>query len=690
MISKNTLQNIFHLIQNGEDDQAMILIKTVKERESLIDYAEFIHLLGIQLFQNNMHEKGIEFTLQALEVIPDMYLYHSNLTEMYRQMSILDKSIMHGRLAIKYNPQHAECFTNLGIALFDSEEYEEAILMQNTALSLNPNCLPALNNLGSIYHKLKDYNQAIIFYNKVLSINPQYLESMNNLGTSYTFTEDYDSAKKYFAQVLKSQPQNFETLTNLGQVFFSENNYHQAEILFRRALQINPKFNKAVLGLASTLDESNFTKEAIVLLENYSDSQDTDILVKLAELYNSSGRNTDAKKILDSLINNESKTSAQLLLAQIYTEEGDDELAKNLIHNVLTIDPKDRSALCVYISNNKITSLNDPHLTRLIDIQENEIIYTADEKISIHYALGKAFDDIHEYDRAFHHFQQGAQIKSQKIDYDAKKSSEYINRIIAVFSKDNITKWKQCTASLSHRPIFILGMPRSGTTLTEQIIASHSSVFGGGELSFFQDHLKHFMGENENEYPEMMMDLDAHSINTLAEMYLQSISKLNSDMLFLTDKMPNNYLVLGLIAIAFPQAKIIHTQRNPYDTCLSNFTRLFKKDAQPASYNLSDLSQSYNDYHQLMNHWRNVLPENTFYELEYERLVNDIDAESRKLLDYCQLDWEDGCLEFYKLKRSVRTASVNQVRKPIYKSSVARWKNYEAHLQDLVFNLTLT
>jgi hypothetical protein len=235
--------------------------------------------------------------------------------------------------------------------------------------------------------------------------------------------------------------------------------------------------------------------------------------------------------------------------------------------------------------------------------------------------------------------------------------------------------------------VFVLGMPRSGTTLTEQIIASHPAVHGAGEL---RDLMEVVQGNTQaghfQPFPENLATLTPDTLHAWGRDYALRLSRRAPDALRITDKMPANYLALGLIPLMLPNAKIIHVKRNPVDTCVSCFTRLFNRH-QDATYELNELGRHYATYSRLMQHWRAVLPASSFMEVQYEDIVADMQGQARRLIDWVGLPWNNACLEFHKTERNIRTASVTQVRQPIYSSSVERWRHYEKYLGPLLDGL---
>jgi hypothetical protein len=255
------------------------------------------------------------------------------------------------------------------------------------------------------------------------------------------------------------------------------------------------------------------------------------------------------------------------------------------------------------------------------------------------------------------------------------------DEIKQAFSAENIERLSGEGVSDS-TPIFVLGMPRSGTTLTEQIIASHPDVYGAGELHYLLEISQRAVAGAA--FPSNLRQLDRELLTAWGQEYLSALKRHAPEAARITDKMPQNFQMLGLIHLMLPNAKIIHVKRNPVDTCLSCFTMHFAAKSVKYSYDLTELAHFYVGYAELMEHWRNVLPENAFLEVQYEDVIQDVEGQARRLIDYCGLEWDNACIAFHENKRVVRTASVAQVRKPVYKSSVERWRRYEKHLGPLL------
>lgn len=290
-----------------------------------------------------------------------------------------------------------------------------------------------------------------------------------------------------------------------------------------------------------------------------------------------------------------------------------------------------------------------------------------------------------EHDKSFENFIEGCRLKRKKIHYDPKNSERTVERVKNVFTKEFIKKHSG-KGYKSDVPIFVCGMPRSGTTLTEQIIASHPDVHGAGEIFDLLD-IMNWRGKSGNIlFPENIADCTPEKLKDIGKKYVSGLKARNKKALRITDKMPANYFHIGLIHLAMPEAKIIHVNRNPLDTCISCFTRLFSHN-QNSTYDLKELGSYYRNYKNMIDHWHEVLPKGSFYDICYEDLVADTETEAKKLIEYCDLEWDDACLEFHKNTRNIRTASVTQVRQPIYNTSIERWRKYEKYLAPLLEGL---
>ena len=305
----------------------------------------------------------------------------------------------------------------------------------------------------------------------------------------------------------------------------------------------------------------------------------------------------------------------------------------------------------------------------------------------IHFALGKALEDVGDYQRAFQHLLQGNALRRREITYDEADCQEMFRLIAELFDSELFDRFRG-VGDPSPVPIFIVGMPRSGSTLVEQILASHPQVHAAGELTnlFRVVETVSDSAGRPIPFPRCVSALDADGFRRLGQAYLASLPLIAAGKTRITDKMLGNFLDVGLIHLMLPNARIIHMMRDPVDTCVSCFSKRFST-GQAFSYDLAELGAFYRCYHELMAHWRSVLPAGALLDVSYEDVVDNLEEQARRLIDYCGLPWDDRCLSFHENRRHVTTASNVQVRRPLYRSSVARWRRYEAYLQPLLAEL---
>ena len=337
-------------------------------------------------------------------------------------------------------------------------------------------------------------------------------------------------------------------------------------------------------------------------------------------------------------------------------------------------------------SNLKTFRADDPDLAALERLAADSGGLPPSKRLYIHFALGKALEDVGDYRRAFEHLLLGNGLKRREVNHNEVANQQTIRGLASAFDAGLLRRFAGL-GDPSTVPIFVLGMPRSGSTLVEQILASHPQVHGGGELI----NLNSTIVANANDSGRSGLSrgnpaLEIENFRRLGHAYLASLPPLPDGKTRITDKESSNFFQIGLIRLILPNARIIHTVRDPADTCLSCFARLFNH-GQTYSYNLPELGRYYRGYHELMAHWRSVLPVGAMLDISYENVVNDLEGQARRLIDFCDLPWDDRCLSFHQTSRTISTAGSLQVRRPIYRTSVGRWRRYEAQLQPLLAEL---
>jgi len=451
-----------------------------------------------------------------------------------------------------------------------------------------------------------------------------------------------------------------EVHNNRGLALAEVGSYEQAEASYRRALAIKADNPETLCNLGLALAELGRFDEAEAAFRRA-----IGISPEFAGAYNN--------------------------LGLILKERGHLAEAARAIEEAIRLSPKDAS---YYDNLAAIRPLgaHDPHVVALKAITADGAQLSAANRMHQHFALAKASEHAGDWDDAFRHLLVANALKRAMITYDEASTLAKMERTRAVFTRQFISE-RQGSGASSKGPIFIIGMPRSGTTLVEQILASHPAIFAGGELSLFEQAVNALPGAQlpgfapqSPAFPEFAADLTAQRLRSLGELYLEKLLPRAPIAARVTDKMPANFLYAGLIHLSLPDATIIHVVRDPIDTCVSCFSVHFTR-GQAHTYDLAELGRFYRRYRMLMTHWRRVLPPGRIIEVRYEDLVGDLEAAARRLIARCGLPWDPSCLDFCNNKRPVRTASAVQVRLPVYRSSVGRGRRYEKFLGPLLAEL---
>jgi len=505
-------------------------------------------------------------------------------------------------------------------------------------------------NLGVSQKSLGQFNEAAASYRQALKLNPKYAEAYDNLGNVLKVLGKLDETVDCYRKAISLKPNFALTHNKLGDTLKALGNYSAAIESFNNAIRLKPDYAEAYINLGSALKE----------LERYEEA---------------------THYFLHALEYKKDSYEALTELSHLYMIGGNTEEAVNTANKAISINPMNLEARFLLTSMHKVQA-DDPNLASLLQIaQDDKSNIPYKKKATLHYVLGKCLDALGEYDSAFSHFDAGSKMRRATFEYEAAQMSREFDDLINAYDQDTLQRL-QDGGSSSDAPIFVLGMPRSGTTLTEQIIASHPAVHGAGELSNLLNIAQRTVREGGG-FPHNINSLDRETLAKWGEDYVTQVRQHAPDAKHITDKMPDNFKGIGLIHLMLPNAKIIHVKRNPVDTCLSCYSKLFMMGMH-FTYDLAELGQYYVDYVRLMDHWRTVLPAGAFLDVQYEDIVADKESQARRIIDFCGLEWDDACLDFHKLKRSVNTASVAQVRQPIYNSSVERWRAYEKHLGPLL------
>ena len=461
-------------------------------------------------------------------------------------------------------------------------------------------------------------------------------------------------------------------------------NLDHAEEAYRRAVLLDPSLVDHTIEFAQFLATRGKLDDAIDMLRNaiVRHPDDPQPCVTLGNVMLRAGRQRDALAFYDmALQRNPNFAAAHFNAGVALTMLGKLDAARTATETALKLDPE----LGGYYQLASLDGLtpDDPMVKRLESLLDREDV-RLDAKIDAGFALARIYDAAGDTARAFPPLQQANGLKRTTLQYDIREDEERADHIIAFFTPDFFQRFQPLSDS-DLAPIFVLGMPRSGTTLTEQILASHSQVASGGELDSMIEisrQVGEIWGARGAASPGSVEQVQA-DLRRAVDIYAQKSSSLRGRKPYFTDKMPGNFMFIGLIHLMFPRARIIHCRRDPVDTCLSCYQRLFTTHV-PYSFDLTELGRYYRLYERLMTHWHAVLPAGRILDVDYEMTVDDPERSVRRLLDFCGLPFEPACLAFHETQRAVTTASATQVRKPLYKTSVQRWKKYAAHLEPLL------
>jgi Flp pilus assembly protein TadD len=478
---------------------------------------------------------------------------------------------------------------------------------------------------------------------------------------------NYAHAAELFDELVSLDPGNADALNALGVALYNLGRYQEAEQRYREAIDVNPEYANALVNLAALQQADPKVAEPLLRRVLKINPKYPGARSMLGIMLLSAGDDHGAKAALRKAQKVSPNDPIALLgLAQIARVEGRFDDAQSLLKRTLEISPKMPTAWAALNSTRRMTTADSDWFATAQEIVDSGIPLW--DETQLRFAMGKYCDDIKDYERAFENYRRGNELlKTVAGRYDRQADSSFADDMIGVYTRETMALTEGGSASA--KPVFVLGMPRSGTSLTEQIIASHPAAGGVGELDFWLQAARAHQGLRRQ-----VLDLPARK--KVAEDYLRLIERRCPNALRIVDKTPANSDLVGFIHTVFPNARIIRMRRDPIDTCLSCYFQNFST-GMTFTMDLSDLADYYRAHQRLMNYWCNELPSGTILEVPYEELVSDQEAWTRKILDFIGLEWDERCLAFHETKRSVVTASAWQVRQKVYRQSVERWRNYE-------------
>ena len=486
----------------------------------------------------------------------------------------------------------------------------------------------------------------------LLKKSPNNVFLANLLGSSFQNIGDLEKAKKIFIHLINKDANNITALNNLGNTYRGLKDYKKAKEIYKKILKVNPKYINGLLNFANLSFELNQYETAIVNYNKALVLDKNNILL----LYN---------------------------LGLSHQSLGNFDKAEFYFKELLLINPKMTTADKLMSRLKKYNTKND-HLVsmeeKLINSSLNEI-----EKTNLFFALGKAYEDLKDYKKSFAYLKKGNDNKKKITMYNPDSDDHLFNEITKFFDSYNFEKNNKLNLS-DKNIIFILGLPRSGTSLVEQIISSHSQVYGCGELPFLQDLISKHFYKNKTFNSKILKEEGFSSLlQEVANKYHEQVEAFNPNEKLITDKAPLNFRLIGFIKLLFPNAKIIHCNRNAKDNCLSLYKNIFDESLN-WTYTQTDLFKFYKNYLDIMKFWEKKLP-GFIYNINYENLISNSNNEIKSLIKFCDLNWEESCLNFHDNKKSIKTVSSVQARQKIYTSSISSSNNYDIYLSDLFSNL---
>jgi tetratricopeptide (TPR) repeat protein len=580
---------------------------------------------------------------RALQLAPELHAARNNLGNVYLELGRHAAAVRAFERVLAATPDDAEVHSNLSHALLQLGRIPEAIAASRRALALAPTLGAAHNHLGIALAARGDFAAAIESYTAALRANPRDPDVWSNLGNAHRDRGELRAALECFGRALRLAPDRAILHHNLGNALLDLGHLDEAAACYHRALAADAAYAGARLTLAMVLRRLGRAAEA-----------ETQCRAAL----------TLRPEAADALA----------FLGELTADRGDFAAAEALFREAIARDPETTTAWFGLASLRKMSASDTDWRAATERLVAKPLPLR--HAISLHYARGKYFDDIGDYDAAFAEYTQANDLsKRYGARYDAARLAGRVDDLIT----RHPARPRQADAPRADAPrpgapaeaaVFVIGMPRSGTSLTEQILASHPAVFGAGELTYWDAAA----AASAAPSPDVLAQLAAG--------FHERLAALAPDAERVIDKLPVNFMNVGLIHAALPQARFLHLQRHPVDTCLSIHFQYFA-DSHPYAHDLATLAHYYGQYRRLVAHWRSVLPPENWLDVPYEGLVADQEGWTRRMLEFLGLPWDPRCLDFHRTNRVVITTSKWQVRQKIHAASSGRWRHYERHLGPL-------
>lgn len=641
------MKGAFRFINAGRIDRAEQFCRQVIEQEP--ENINILGMLGAILLKQNKTDEAETILLRTIRIAPTFAKPHEDLGMLYLSQNQAERAAEFFEKSVQLDPTQASAYFGLTNALLKIGKTKEAESTHRKYLELSPAAMA-----------LAEASRQI------------------NEGQSKRAGEICD-------EVLKQDPENVDALRMLARIATEDEQYTIAEGLLRRIVRLSPGHSQPCIDLGRFLIDRGRVPEAVAMFEKavQLDTSNADAYLVLADGLSILGRSAEALASYDKCLEISPEEPSTLLgRGHLLRIRGHRDEAIASYKSCVELRP-DFGGAYWSLASLKGFEFSDIQLDEMLSKVESGKL-DPESEISFRFALARAYEAREEFDKAWLQYERGNQQMRSRVKYDPVKTEAEHDRLIEVFSAEFLERMSS-DEDVSPCPIFILGMPRSGSTLIEQILASHSVVEGAGELPHII-MISAALGKNRSDdlvYPGVLKVMDEEQLASIGKSYIYHTAphRLEGKPCF-TDKMPANFPHVGFIRLVLPNAKIIDARRDPVDTCVGNYRQLFAQ-GKNQSYDLQELGEYYLQYGRMMDHWDEVLPGRILH-VQYEDVVDDLEQQVRRILDYCELHWEDRCLNFFKSDRAVNTVSSEQVREPIYKDAIGYWKNYERHLDELL------
>jgi tetratricopeptide (TPR) repeat protein len=722
---RNVLRAAIQRHQAGDLGMAAQLYQDVVAREPR--NAEALHMLGVLFHQQGAHARAVEFIGQAVSLRPTAYIYLANLAEAHRALRDFERAAACCRAALALWPDYPEALCNLGAALQGLGQHAESADVLRRALALRPGFAVAHINLGISLRALDRIEEAEEQFRHAVVLEPAFAPAQTNLGQALLGRNQAEEALPHFEEAVRLDPASAVLHDNLGNALAALDRPADALAAYREAVRLDPDCAPAQAHLGRTLQREGALDDAVegltkavalepgnatywewlALLQDERDAFEASI--PCWEQLLSLGPERAAPHLalgwaLQEVGRRSEATDHYLAALRIEPESGAAHLHLGGLHEELGAMVEAEAAFRTALALQPAFPLPHARLATLLRHKLPEADLAALEarlvdpaldpgpRARLLFGLAHALDGRGEYARAADCLGQANAITRElargRKEYDPVRHARFVDGVLGAFPADFLARLRESGAGLdTRRPVFVFGLPRSGTTLIEQVLASHSRIHGAGELRLARRTFLAIPGVLGRSGPprESIPHLDRDAVARLAGAHLDQLAALDGGASErIVDKMPNNYLYLGLLTVLFPRAVFIHCRRDLRDVALSCWMTDFRSirwASDPAH-----IADRFHEYRRAMDQWQQVLPA-PIHHVDYHETVADLESVARRLVAACGLDWEPACLEFHRTERPVRTASLAQVRQPVYQRSLARWKHYGAPLADLFAGL---